>query len=439
VPSTSGKGAQFIEGVERLAPAPLLLLMVFLTAVSLLATPWRFFGEATDYQDPGLDVRGTLEAAAVGSVPRRVAGLALGVFGTLWAVRRPVLRLQLNGPSGWSVLIYWVCLSLSVSWASNPWLTARTILKTWLVALAALAIAQKLSIREVAQLSLGLCATPLVAGLGVEVYNSNLRPWDPAWRLSGVAHPVAQGWNSGLVVLSALALARGTTRVQVRYVWVAVGGAIVLSLTRSRVAFIATLLGAAVYVGLLVEGRLRRAVMGAALVCGCGLLLGALISGGDLQGVVHGLASFGRGREGATSVATLTGRLPLWEECLRAAGKRPLLGYGYSPFLDEDLYVDITKGAQWPATSAHSGYIETLLGLGIVGAGALALVLVSATIRALLLARRSPAYAFLATVVIWLAANLLTESVLLTSSDLPTLLVMACLARISVLPEGPPE
>jgi len=430
---------QFIKWADSVSPTAFLLLFVSLAGVLVVPMLLHLSREGSFSDRPVPNVKEQVEWVATGTLENQVAILALGAICAAWALRRPLMRLHLNGASGWSMLVYWIWLALSVTWANNTWLTGRTIVRTSITVFAALAIAQKLSIRDLARLNGGMCALPLALGLCVEVYQGTIRPWDPAWRLAGVLHPVTQGWNSGLLLLAALALALGSKQLRARYLWVAGAAGIFLMLTRSRVAFVAALLAAAVYIGLLVGRRLRWAIGGFALVCACIVFLGVVITGSVLQEETRTVASFGRGTEGEASVETLTGRLPLWSECLRMVARRPLLGYGYNAFLDEDLYVEITKGAGWPASSPHSGYIEALLGLGVVGAGALVWVLISAMKRAVALSRTNPAYAYLAAVVSWLAVNLVTESYLMTSPQIPTLVAIACLAKISVFPEEPAE
>jgi exopolysaccharide production protein ExoQ len=66
--------------------------------------------------------------------------------------------------------------------------------------------------------------------------------------------------------------------------------------------------------------------------------------------------------------ASLTGRVPLWLALVPFIKQRLMLGYGfgevfwYSPYLEE-----FWKMAPWKAGLAHSGYVEAILGTGLVG------------------------------------------------------------------------
>ena len=66
---------------------------------------------------------------------------------------------------------------------------------------------------------------------------------------------------------------------------------------------------------------------------------------------------------------SFTGRLPLWEMSLQAARVHPLLGYGYNGFWTDDsravqyIWAMIT----WKAPSAHNGYLDIVLQIGLIG------------------------------------------------------------------------
>jgi O-antigen ligase len=83
------------------------------------------------------------------------------------------------------------------------------------------------------------------------------------------------------------------------------------------------------------------------------------------------LAWFGRdiwiGVIGRSS--SFTGRIPLWNALMPFIRERLYFGYGFGEaFWKAGGYaLLIEKAAGWPAPYAHNGYIETLLGVGVVG------------------------------------------------------------------------
>jgi O-antigen ligase len=67
--------------------------------------------------------------------------------------------------------------------------------------------------------------------------------------------------------------------------------------------------------------------------------------------------------------ASLTGRVPLWHMSLRAVAERPWLGYGYATFWNPDSRTAryIWQAIDWEAATAHNGYIDIMLQVGIPG------------------------------------------------------------------------
>ncbi len=67
--------------------------------------------------------------------------------------------------------------------------------------------------------------------------------------------------------------------------------------------------------------------------------------------------------------SSFTGRAPLWQASLEAIAQRPWFGYGYSGFWNADSRVvqQIWRQVGWNAPSAHNGYMDTALQIGLVG------------------------------------------------------------------------
>jgi O-antigen ligase len=75
--------------------------------------------------------------------------------------------------------------------------------------------------------------------------------------------------------------------------------------------------------------------------------------------------------------SSFTGRVPLWQELIKMGGRTPLLGCGFSSFwLDIDRVGEIWRRVKQTPNTAHNGYIEIFLDLGIVGLLTLLLLLV---------------------------------------------------------------
>jgi exopolysaccharide production protein ExoQ len=85
--------------------------------------------------------------------------------------------------------------------------------------------------------------------------------------------------------------------------------------------------------------------------------------------------------------STLSGRVDVWRLVFNAIQERPILGYGYGVFWGPDkaaatlVYPGITN--HWEPESAHNGFLEVALSLGLVGEVALLFMIFIGLRRAL--------------------------------------------------------
>lgn len=109
----------------------------------------------------------------------------------------------------------------------------------------------------------------------------------------------------------------------------------------------------------------RETWIGAALVVGVGGTIVTLLGRAALVG-------------GNDKTMTLSGRTLIWQVVWDFIGQRPLLGWGFmGPWRLQPIFVALWhKGIT--VYEAHSGYLEVLMGLGILGAVALTFVFVTA-------------------------------------------------------------
>lgn len=91
-----------------------------------------------------------------------------------------------------------------------------------------------------------------------------------------------------------------------------------------------------------------RFIMGAAATCGLFLLVTLAVSG-DLSQILP------------SDIATLNGRTPLWAKSAGIVAENPLLGVGY--YASRFYLMD----SHFFAGHAHNAYVETALGIGLVG------------------------------------------------------------------------
>ncbi len=73
---------------------------------------------------------------------------------------------------------------------------------------------------------------------------------------------------------------------------------------------------------------------------------------------------------------TLTGRTVIWSEVEKAILRRPWLGYGFDAFWQglKGESRSVVSVVGWNVPHSHNGYLEALLGFGVVGSGLIAMM-----------------------------------------------------------------
>ena len=130
---------------------------------------------------------------------------------------------------------------------------------------------------------------------------------------------------------------------------------------------------------------------------------------------------------------TLTGRTDIWDALLRSIKEKPFLGSGYGVYwldqLGPSYYVRLQL--QWGIPTAHNGWIETWLSVGMLGVILFALQYVWTLLLALQRIRRggSETYFAILVVVVFFVFSL-SESAILQQNDLSWVMFVAVSAKL---------
>lgn len=79
--------------------------------------------------------------------------------------------------------------------------------------------------------------------------------------------------------------------------------------------------------------------------------------------------------------ATLTGRTDIWRIVLEAAWQKPLLGFGYYAATEDFLRPLLVGEVGSAAVDSHNGYLDVLIGIGIIGLALLVFCILSVLAR----------------------------------------------------------
>lgn len=273
-------------------------------------------------------------------------------------------KINLGSPLLWVWFCYWAWLFTSVLWSENQPNTIFKLSVLSVFGMAAWGLTRWFSITRWNLILVGTCCSFMVIGLLAELENGTFRPWMDEYRFSGTKHPNSFAiYGATMVLAAATHFGRKASR---SFFWILFGciGVLCILMTKSRT----TLLGLVVGLSAIQFLRLPAAkritytfgFAGIASVMGLGL---SLISTAAMKGRLGSIASMGRGQD----VATLTGRLPLWEELMDHIQDRPIFGYGYLGFWDAERVEELADIFAWEIPHGHNMYLDVILDVGMIG------------------------------------------------------------------------
>lgn len=410
--STMAVAYSNLEPVERKLPWARFLVLT-------LAFLWPVRFDTAYPLEEELTVEQQVTLAEDGTPGRAIALLCLGAFAVASLIVHRGHGLRVQGPLAWAVLLYLGWAFLSATWTDELLLTARRLAVLAIFAVAAVDVAGRFTVREVVKFAVFLTSVYLGLSLFVELRSGTFRPLMPGYRFGGLMHPNGQGVNCGILLLAATTLARSEKGQRPVYWMVAAAALPFLLLTRSRAALAAAAFGMLVCWTRGLTG-LRKLTLAVGFCFAASLAL--LVLPGE------GVARMVFLDRDLDSVSTLTGRTPLWQECLSWAAHRPLLGYGYGSFWTTERIEEISSSQTWTTPDAHSAYLDILLAVGPVGVIAVILMLLLGMRRASL--RRAETadagYAFYYSLLAFCALHAVVESALKHPATLMFLALVAC-------------
>lgn len=357
---------------------------------------------------------------------RQAGSLLLGAIGFFFIIqkrRSGDTRLDMLG----GVMIFFLLWSgLSMLWSDDPGISFRRYVMFAVLGIGAAGIAGRLTLNNILYMAVIIPGAYLVAGVANEVINGSFHPLIRGYRFTGTVHPNIQAVNCALLFFAALSLWRGASKNRKLWLLLAAVAFAFMVLTRSRTALASSLFVLLAQWGLM-QPHGKKVAMGAFLAAAAAM---ALIAGDVIFPAVREGAQLGRTDRG--ELRTLTGRTALWRQCSEFFLERPVLGYGYGAFWNEERSTEIIEEQGWPISHAHNAYFDIALESGLLGTAAYLLILLLGVYQAVTRYRRTrnPAYAFFGAVLIFCTVNGLLESVAIQRTML-TFFIVLLLARLS--------
>jgi len=417
---------------RRLATLAAVVLVTFVVLAGIDLSSARQVFDAT--------LAETIETVEAGSAIRQITLLGFAAFSiALLATGRrrlPETKPIIAVPLG----LLLVVIAASALWAIDPQLTFRRAAALGLMLVGVYICALMLEMRQIILGTLLFTGAFVGAAVAVQFLVGPFTPTVEGWRLAGIVHPVTLSWYCGLGAIAAVAVARFEPAYRIPADWAAVAFLACLLLTKTRTGLGATLAAIAVFWLLTSERRVHHDIPVAVTWLALLLFLLALavpghhLSWTSIYSETVEASSFGR-TDAIEQIATFTGRLPVWEASLALASQRPILGFGYSAFQSAEMLPVFAEAAGWVPTSTHSGYIDALLSLGLVGLALVVFVFGASILESVRMARHQPRYAFAPAVLTWLVVNLAFEAPVLFSPMLTSFLAFLLVTKIALFPD----
>ncbi len=319
-------------------------------------------------QESYTQTREEMEAStAGGNAPRRAAFLALAALGACLLLRERRRSLPLNSVLSWCMLAFVAWCAASVLWSVAPQITVRRVIVLVCCFIGALGVGRAFSARELCVLAVMITSAFLAAGVAAEVALGTFHPLSGEYRFSGTVHPNSQGLNLATLCLGCLCLAgdsrsnRGWPRLLLFGLLAIALCFLVLTKSRTSVAAVGGVLAIVWFMKATVSQRMYGAFAAAWLgaVAAFALLLSINTAGKDLSR----MALLGRQEQSSS----LSGRVPIWTEVSGYILERPIMGHGYESFWTPETIDAISSRLYWGIREAHNSYLETVLGVGLVG------------------------------------------------------------------------
>lgn len=299
-----------------------------------------------------------------------------------------VVGFATKGRNGFPQFQYWhlipICLLVwcgsSLIWSVESSLTIRRVGHLYFAVLGGIGLVSLLRHREILWtivISLtGLCALGVVAELAQGMFY----PLRSGYRFCGMGHPnetalfAISAILAGRVLMIIESVPNRSTIFNLRnlVLLMVLFECAILLMTRSRTTLLSGIV--ALFIVQYVFAQSLNAwlfLFGSnSIALSLGLFLAIVPT--SVYNAIFGIAAVGR----TTHVASLTGRLPLWEEIIKHWQREPMLGYGYGGYWTTKRVEDFAQMFHWEPPNGHSIYIDALVETGPVGLGLLVATLV---------------------------------------------------------------
>lgn len=352
---------------------------------------------------------------------------AVTFAGIVWKIRE-VAQTCVRLPFMMGLLT--VC-AVSFVWSIDPGLTQRRSLAIVMTTAAGLYVGSRYSwrtlLRALAITWFIVAATSFLTALAVPAFGRDFDVHGGAWK--GLFYEKNQlgGHMARAALFGAFLWIMDRPY---RLSWAGLTGlsTLLVLLTTSKTALLGLLIGLGI---LCAAAIMKRGMVFGLITAWIGVVISAL--GAGILVFAPELVVSVLGRD-----LTLTGRTDIWIALMDFISERPLLGYGYGAFWDEGSNPGnwVREMLEWDAPTAHNGWIEVTLALGLIGLALLALDFLMTIWRAICASINTWTGVFALAFCAQFFLFSLSESASLQQNSIVWLIYVALAAKLARRPRG---
>lgn len=351
-----------------------------------------------------------------------IARFALAFWGCICFLAASKTRVNFSSSFLWSLASVATFLCASVLWSEKPTQTIFKLSVLGVMAIGAAGVGIGFRLKEVLTIVTYVCISFIIIGVLAEISQGYFRP-GRNYRFIGTTHPNIEAIFASLICLISRMFLSKLGWGNLIGITLLSFGMLVVWYTKSRTTLAGLLFSLMVTQTLVIRGPNRVLLIAAFItLASLGMAASTMISQGS-SGELGKLATMGR----EDDVSSLSGRIPLWEELLNSANKKPLLGYGYLAFWNAEKIEYLSATLRWEISQGHNLYLDVLLDGGIVGLFLIGIAILLAFVESakLYLAKNQIEYAILFGILAYAGVNGFAES-LFKPPNFPLFAVMAC-------------
>ncbi len=296
----------------------------------------------------------------------------LAGIGGLGFVLGQATKLSLNRLWVYLPVLFWVWCGLSFFWSADPSLSLRRIGHLYMAIGGAFGVACLLNRKEMIWMAIFSMFLLTSFGILAEVSLGLFRPWRSGYRFCGLGHPNETALFAAVLAIAARVASimsypnsklKGVFTLQNLAIGFLIFALGIVLITKSRTTAGSLLVG--LLVMQLAMSSVQRGVFLLTSLGICASIVGLFVAivTTSTSNAIFGVASIGR----SSHVATLTGRLPLWEEIFKSIEDRPIFGFGYGAYWTTKRVEDFAQMFFWEPPNGHSIYVDCLVETGTIG------------------------------------------------------------------------